>query len=367
MPTFDSFMRTTTPNSGSTPIIPHVNIGWIHPFLEILDEVGVDVEAILKRAHLPTLSIDNGSVLVPTGKIYQFVTLAAQSANLDDLGFKAGQRVDIESLLPSAERTWTRSGSFRSVRSFIEVALDSSSNVDMWIESRDDPRPITEFFYLGTFGPSHPAFTTVEQFMMALMVRWVRYGAGSSWNPDRINLRATSVPEAAVRELVGEASVRYGQAKTSIEFPSQQFLGPIWEVPRRGSALWQRHQRRLDAPRRAPDLAGSLRVVLPAYLPDGSPDIRKAATLAGTSVRTLQRRLSVQGVTYSELLEGLRHDLAIYLLRRSNQSASAISRELGYRDPAIFTRAFRRWTGQTPSQYRTAAGAEPVPGLQDAS
>ena len=48
----------------------------------------------------------------------------------------------------------------------------------------------------------------------------------------------------------------------------------------------------------------------------------------------------------------LTHDLAIYLLINSQQSAAAISRELGYRDPAIFTRAFRRWTGVSPSQYR---------------
>ena len=336
--------------------IPRVNIGWIHPFLEVLDEFGAPYEAILQQAGLPILAIDDGSAMVPTASIYRFVALAARFTGLEDLGFQAGQRLAIDFLLPDAERAWSRPGVFRSVESFITAALDSSSNVDMWIESRDDPRPITEFFYLGTFGPSHPAFSTVEQFMMAMMVRWVRYGAGSSWNPDQINFRATAVPDAAVRELVGEASVRYGQAKTSIEFPSQQFLGPIWEVPRRGSALWQRHQRRLVDPRRAPDLAGSLRVVLPAYLPDGSPDIQKAARLAGTSVRTLQRRLSEQGVTYSELLQGLRHDLAIYLLRRSNQSASAISRELGYRDPAIFTRAFRRWTGQTPSQFRATPG-----------
>lgn len=99
---------------------------------------------------------------------------------------------------------------------------------------------------------------------------------------------------------------------------------------------------------------GSLRLVLRAYLPDGSPDIGLAAGLTGSSVRTLQRRLAEGGTSYSQLLEELRHDLALYLLRDPDLQASEISRELGYRDPAIFTRAFRRWTGQTPSQYRRA-------------
>ena len=107
-----------------------------------------------------------------------------------------------------------------------------------------------------------------------------------------------------------------------------------------------------DAARRDDDFVGPLRLVLRAYLPDGSPSIGLAAKLAGTTVRTLQRRLADLGTTYSQLLDDLRHDVAIYLLRDPNRQAADVSRELGYCDPAIFTRAFRRWTGMTPSKFR---------------
>lgn len=337
----------------SGPFIPHVNVGWIHPFLEILEEAGVRSNELLKQAGLPVIAVDDESALVPTTKIYDFVALARRATKLDSLGFQAGNRVDIEALLPGPERTWTRPGVFRSIRSYIDVALSSSSNVDLWIETSGGPNPITEFFYLGTFGPDHPAFQTVEQFMVALMVRWVRYGAGVRWNPGRINLRASTVPQTAVRELAGEARVRCGQRVTSIAFPLQDFGGRMDPVPKRSSPIWRRHRRWLEGNNPIEDLAGSLRIVLPAYLPDGSPDIRQAAELARMSVRTLQRRLREQGLTYSQLLEELRHDLAIYFLRDPTRDAAEISRELGYRDPAIFTRAFRRWTGTTPSKFRS--------------
>ena len=243
-------------------------------------------------------------------------------------------------------------GCFARSGSFIGVALESSTNVDMWIEARSDPEPMTEFFYLGTFGPEHPAFVTVEQFMIALMVRWTRYGAGDRWNPSQVSLRADSVPEAAIRALAGDAQVLCGQSVTSIAFPAQQFVGRMEPLPEPNSLLWKRHRRSLRSATRLDDLAGSLRLVLPAYLPDGSPDIRQAARLANMSVRTFQRRLREQGVSYSQLLEELRHDLAIYLLRDPTRHAAEVSRELGYRDPAIFTRAFRRWTGTTPSEFR---------------
>jgi AraC-like DNA-binding protein len=334
------------------PSIPLVNIAWIHTFLEILDEVGAPYDRLLQEAGLPTLAVDDGSALVPTSAIYRFVELAAKSAGMPDLGLRAGARIDIESLLPDAERTWSRPGVFRSLEAFIQVALDSSSNVEMWIESRSDPTRTIEFFYLGTFGPDHPAFPIVEQFMVALMVRWTRYGAGPDWNPASINIRASSVPMPALRKLVGDAEVRRGQAVTSIVFPSQKFVGTMAEFPDRGSTIWKRHRRSLRRWEETEDLVGSLRLVLRAYLPDGSPDIRLAAGLTGSSVRTLQRRLAEGGTSYSQLLEELRHDLALYLLRDPGRQASEIGRELGYRDPAIFTRAFRRWTGKTPSQYR---------------
>ena len=346
-------MSPPTQPAASNPPIPRVNIGWLHPFFEILDEEGAAWESMLERAGLPVLASDDASTLVPTSRVYAFVALAASESRLDDLGVRAGARMDFTPLLPDPEDAWTRPGVFRSIRSFIEVGLDSSSNVELWLEARSDPTPTTEFLYRGTFGRDHAAFPTVEQFMVAVMVRWARYGAGPNWNPTRINLRAESVPEAAIRDLVGDASIHTAQSVTSIAFPSQPFAGPVEPFPQTDSPVWQRHRLSLAQGQGLQDLAGSLRLVLRAYLPDGSPDIKLAARLTGTSVRTLQRRLREQGLTYAQLLEELRHDLAIHLLRDPDRQAAEVSRELGYRDPAIFTRSFRRWTGTTPSEFRS--------------
>jgi len=344
---------TRAQQTGMSPAaIPRVGIGWIHPFLENLQAVGAPFDKIMRQADLPSLAVDNPEALVPTANIYRFVELASKTTGMSDLGLRAGSRLDIEPLLPDDDTPWTRPGVFRSIKNFINAALASSSNADMWLESRSDPETTTEFFYLGTFGPNHRAFPAVEQFMVALMVRWIRYGADPTWNPAQVNVRAASIPGATLRALVGDAEVRCDQHVTSIVFPSQPFMGPMEALPRKGSAIWRRHRRTLRGTAGGQDLAASLRVILPAYLPDGSPTIQQAARLAGTSVRTLQRRLGAQGITYSQLLEDLRHDLAIYLLRDPGRQAAEVSHELGYRDPAIFTRSFRRWTGQTPSQYR---------------
>jgi AraC-like DNA-binding protein len=72
------------------------------------------------------------------------------------------------------------------------------------------------------------------------------------------------------------------------------------------------------------------------------------------SPRTLQRQLASEALTFSDIVERLRKEKAIALLMRLELSTAAIAERLGYTDVANFTRAFKRWKGQTPSKFRHA-------------
>jgi AraC-like DNA-binding protein len=85
---------------------------------------------------------------------------------------------------------------------------------------------------------------------------------------------------------------------------------------------------------------------------NGCPDLDAAATRLKVSSRTLRRHLQRQGSTFHELRDEVRRARAITLLANSEMPIDAVARELGYADVAGFTRAFQRWTGQSPSTYR---------------
>ncbi len=70
--------------------------------------------------------------------------------------------------------------------------------------------------------------------------------------------------------------------------------------------------------------------------------------------RTLRRKLQSEGCKYQTLLEDARRRDSVLFLDRNNLEIQQIAQLLGYDNPANFTRAFRKWTGQTPSQYREA-------------
>lgn len=85
---------------------------------------------------------------------------------------------------------------------------------------------------------------------------------------------------------------------------------------------------------------------------DRQAQIGWIASAAGLSVRTLQRRLADHGLDYSALVDRVRFDHAQSLLRDPRRHLIEIAHDLGYTDASSFTRAFRRWTGATPTTFR---------------
>jgi len=92
--------------------------------------------------------------------------------------------------------------------------------------------------------------------------------------------------------------------------------------------------------------------VVEALMRDGYPAIERVAEQIGSSVRTLQRRLSEAGVTHTALVEHARRDMALRKLKNMRLPIGRVAKELGFRDPSSFSRAFHRWTGVSPRAYR---------------
>jgi AraC-like DNA-binding protein len=92
--------------------------------------------------------------------------------------------------------------------------------------------------------------------------------------------------------------------------------------------------------------------IVARVLRDGCPDIHSVATMLGLSVRTLQRRLSEEGATYARVVERARFAVAQRMLADPACKVIEVALDLGYSDQAHFARAFVRWTGLTPGDFR---------------
>lgn len=102
--------------------------------------------------------------------------------------------------------------------------------------------------------------------------------------------------------------------------------------------------------------SSSAGIMIDSMLEDGVPSVERLAFASGMTRRTLQRRLSQEGTSFSELLSHARKIRAVRSLSAGDQAIVSIAAELGYERQASLTRAMRRWTGLSPTQFQQAGG-----------
>src|SRR5262249_39080641 len=117
-------------------------------------------------------------------------------------------------------------------------------------------------------------------------------------------------------------------------------------LPRWPQARWA------SCARETSRLGDVVQQIVSRLLRDGYPEVRSVAKLVGLSARTLQRRLSEEGVTYARVVARARCDAAQRMLEDPACKVIEVALDLGYSDQAHFTRAFARWTGLAPGEFR---------------
>lgn len=103
-------------------------------------------------------------------------------------------------------------------------------------------------------------------------------------------------------------------------------------------------------------IVDDVRSAIADALPDGQPSKSRIARRLGMSERTLHRHLADHGETFQAITTQARRDAAQSLLASTVHSLTDIAFLTGFSDQTAFTRAFKRWTGQTPAAYRASSG-----------
>jgi AraC-like DNA-binding protein len=140
----------------------------------------------------------------------------------------------------------------------------------------------------------------------------------------------------------------FAQPVTSIVVPRELLAAPL--PPFAPPAAAEVDEWRAAAP--ALDFVRSIGQIIETLSCENFPNIETTASTIGMSVRTLQRRLANAGFTHEQLLAQSRCAFATTLLEKTDSKILDIALDLGYSDHAHFTRAFRRWTGHSPQEFR---------------
>lgn len=166
-------------------------------------------------------------------------------------------------------------------------------------------------------------------------------------------LHEVSAETAAAYEAFFGCPVRFGDSHVRVRFPLEYLR---IRMPRSDPALRALLDRQAQALLRAlPATTATehaLQQVLLRLLPEGEPTLERASRALHMAPRTLQRRLSAHGLTWQRWLDRSREQLAAQYLADPGLALSDIALLLGFSEQSAFTRAYRRWTGDSPGRAR---------------
>jgi AraC-like DNA-binding protein len=171
---------------------------------------------------------------------------------------------------------------------------------------------------------------------------------GPRWRPWQFRFAHGPPRDQSRQRALLQAPISYGADETAIEFDSR-WLYRADATPQDAIAREHRLHR---------DLASDVRTIIASWNAIDRPSAPAVALELGLKPRTLNRLLRKQGTSFIEILEQVHYDCAQGLLRASTLPVNSIAWSLGYADASAFSRAFRRWSGMTPREWREVAQVE---------
>lgn len=319
------------------------------PIADFMDRQGGSAARVLNAVDLPFALLEQRDLLVPLREQFRFLERAARETGDDFFGARLGQVVSMKEL--SAFGAWVCAA--ETLRQAIErghAALNTMLQTSTVLTLERHGAKIRwwiEFVEPETEGRHHN-----ELLGVSYMIDTVRAYAGRRWHPDVVRTALPAGSPLAALESIFGTNVSHGHAVSGIEFDAALLGRALWAPPiaieRAGPGTEP------QVPGRDDEIA-IVAAVTDLALHEDYPRIEWVAAKLGTTRRSLQRRLAAHGTTFNRLVEETLLRRAKTLLSQGSAPITEIALQLGYADPAHFTRAFRRWTGVAPSAYRAAA------------
>ena len=332
--------------------IPLVRASVLLPIVRFLDGLGVSTDQLLRQAQLPILDPGDLGRLISLYHSFNFLENAAQLTNMPLLGLLVSQQVEIGELGLLGQRLLQSVTLHDMLTTLTQMLTTHNSGARAWLTHADGLVWINHQF----INPGKIENQQAQYYACCLYLNLIRLATGPQWQPTEVHLQANQLPGAADHELLANVRLRFDQPHNAIGFSSRLLSLPLQPTgtPLDWEQEWELNQA-LVATAPAPDLVGSLRQLIGSLLGRGDISIEVAAAAVGTSPRSLQRHLAAAGLNYSQFVETLRYELASQWLLDSTRPITEIAYDLGYTNMANFTRAFKRWTGVPPSQFRATA------------
>lgn len=325
--------------------IPLAEASSLLPFVSYLETNGSVVSRHLDTAGVPLELVQQGQSKITKVQVMRFLNESGAKEGAPDLGFRVGEGFGPDQMGGFGVAIRRGVTLADAIETFHRYLSHWFGDTCAWLERVDKQRcrvhvHATEQLPLAQDISYHNG--------VFILIHLIRLAAGADWAPNWVRFPKIDAATHRRFSALCNASVDDHHDEIAVEFPAELLAMPL--IPRS-----QPPSPNSELPKANPvDAIDALsEVIRHQILHSKVPTIQVAAEMAGTSPRTLQRRLSADGLSYRRLLDRVRFVIARdLLLDDSPKTGKEIAHSAGFTNHSSFVRSFNRMSGVTPIEFR---------------
>lgn len=326
--------------------IPIFRSAGLWPIAHWISERGLPLARHREAVGISELALQDPNLIIPERLLWELLDRLHRIEGIDDIGFRIGNSHRVTDVHGLPDLLVGQHSLQELLQAFCSKLKAHANHWDyrlirakggVHLRRRSSP------FDVGKW--------PVEQYVVSYLINLVRMAAPQSWHPSEIWLQHRGYPLHCERTWLAAAKVHFNSPCTAIYIPQRLLALPL--------------RSQIECSESTPNyselgksITADMRQLLKGLLTGDQHRIANVAHLVGTTPRTLQRALYRYGTSYQQLLNGARFDLAREKLMDGHLSITEVAYDIGFSEVASFSKAFRKWAGVSPREYRASSSQE---------
>ncbi len=328
---------------------------FLYSMIQFANSQGANIQDLVRISELPVERLLQEDCMVESSCYNKVIQNAMEMTGDQHFGLHAGEQMS----LAGAGLVGQITQSSPTIKKAIEYSCEYIS-----LGCRAIPKKLefTGDHYRLTLSPVTPWINqnpeVVRQTADGIVVFTIREFQSLSFRkraPVRVEFNYPRPGDISEYKRIFPCELVFGQKQTAILFEKTDIETPVISSDFKLLRVLVEHaNQKLLQMRQAQEFHQIVRKTILNLLDPGFPTINQVAANLNLSVRTLQRKLKSDGLVFKEILEELRKEMAINYIENGDFQINEIAHLLNYADASTFIRSFKKWTGKTPTGYRTS-------------
>ena len=317
--------------------------------MQLAEDYDLDVTAILIEVGIDPAIIADHQARIPAARVFDFFQTIADKISKPDFALQAGKYWH-PTQMGALGYAWMTSSTLRSAfERLVRYAHSVLGFVNITIEESDTSLSLVFDFNKESFAPSFRLDAN-----RSIILAMIQCNAGSDFHPQSVSFSHAEPEDISAFYALFQCSITFNadvdSLTISLEDADKLRACSDKQLAQLNDQLLIEYVAKLDKS----NIVERVKLAIINELGTGHISDSTIAESIFMSQRTLQRRLEENNTTFKILLNEVRQDLADSYLNDSNLSLTEISFMLGFSEMSAFSRAFKRWSGQSPSDYRVS-------------